>query len=104
MCASSSSKIGGTESSGVPLFGCLGCVSVIRTPWSERVAAAPRVVRGVERNDVGRRRTSSQLLGHEAHRRVDVVEEVLVAGAEVVEAGLAVGRLNEAVLRAAAVA
>src|SRR5262252_561441 len=68
------------------------------------IAATSRVVRCVERDDVGRCRTLPQLLGHETHRRVDVVEEVLVAGAEVVEARLAVGRLHEAVLRAAAVA
>ena len=41
---------------------------------------------------------------HGAHRRVNVVEEAAVAGAEVVEARLAVGGLEETVLGAAAVA
>ncbi len=45
-----------------------------------------------------------QLLGHEPHRPVDVVEERLEAGAQVVEAGIAVRRRDEPVLRAAAVA
>ena len=41
---------------------------------------------------------------HQSHRPADVVEEQFEAGAEIVEAGVAVGRGREAVLRTSAVA
>src|SRR5213078_478549 len=68
------------------------------------VAAARSVLDRVERPDVRRRAIGGEQPCHRPHRPVDVVEKRLVAGAEVVEAGVAVGRLDEAVLRAAAVA
>ena len=40
---------------------------------------------------------AAQQVGHHAHRAVDVVEEQLVAGAQVVQPGLAVRRVDEAV-------
>src|SRR5436190_9364539 len=67
------------------------------------VPAALRVLGGIERDDLRRRSAAPEPLAHEAHRPVDVVEERLVARAEVVEAGLTVRRLDEPVLGAAAV-
>ena len=49
-------------------------------------------------------RSCGEQVGHRSHRLLDVVEEELEGRAQVVEAGLAVGGGDEAVLRAAAVA
>ena len=58
----------------------------------------------VERGDVRRRSTVAQPLGHAPHGAVDVVKERLVAGAQVVQARLAVRCVDEAILGAAAMA
>lgn len=68
------------------------------------VAAAASVLVGVELDDLGRCAALRQPLGHVAHRPVDVVEKVLEAGAEIVEAGLPVRRVDEAILWTTAVA
>ena len=68
------------------------------------VAPAPRVLGGDDLHQLGRSAAGGEQLGHDRHRLLDMVEERLVARAEVVLAGLAVGRDGEAVLRAAAVA
>ena len=71
---------------------------------AEAVASAASVFSGVRPSDLGRCAIPREQSGHRAHGLVDVVEEVLEAGAEVVESRLAVGRRGEAVFRAAAVA
>jgi hypothetical protein len=55
------------------------------------VAAAACIFDRVKLHDLGWRAPAAQLLRHEAHCGVDVVEEVLVAGAEVVEPGSPLG-------------
>jgi hypothetical protein len=52
----------------------------------------------------GRRAAGPQQLAHGVHRGPDVAEERLVAGAQVMQARLAVGRGREPVLGTAAVA
>src|SRR5664279_3776103 len=52
----------------------------------------------------GRRSILPQLFSHKAHVRIDVMEEVLVAGAQIVEPILARCCLSEAVLGALSVA
>ena len=69
------------------------------------LVAAPRgVLHGVDAHDLGRRPVRAQERLHVAHGSGDVPEEGLVAGAQVVQPGLAVGVVVEAVLGAAAVA
>src|SRR5580765_8493908 len=63
----------------------------VRAAGAGVVAAALRVLRGVELDDLGRRTALGEQAAHEA-------------GAQVVEPGVAVGGGDEAVLRAAAVA
>ena len=46
----------------------------------------------------------AEFVGHESHVRIDVLEEALVARAKVIQPGLAVGRADEAMLGALAVA
>ena len=43
-------------------------------------------------HDIRRRAPMSKFIGHEFHVRVDVVEEELVGGTEVIQSGLALGR------------
>src|SRR5450755_443846 len=68
------------------------------------VATPPGVFGGVVRHQLSRRTAGGQQASHRAHRAFDVVEEQLVAGAEIVLPALAVGGGREAVLGAAAVA
>src|SRR4249920_734672 len=68
------------------------------------VAAAPRVAPGVGVHELGRGPVRPQQRAHGFHGLGDVVEEVLVAGAEVVLAGFAVRGRREPVFGAAAVA
>ena len=68
------------------------------------VAAAPGVLRRVDRHQLGGGPAGAQQPGHGVHGLGDVVEELLVAGAEVMLAGLTVGGGGEPVLGAAAVA
>src|SRR5271165_1964891 len=68
------------------------------------VAAATGVLPGVDIHELRGRAADCEQLGHGAHRLLHVVEEELVAGAQVVLAALTVWRGGEAVLRAAAVA
>jgi len=58
-----------------------------RAAGARVVSATPRVLVCIEAHDVGGREVAPHLLGHEAHGRVDVVKEVLEAGAQVVEPG-----------------
>ena len=55
-------------------------------------------------HDLGRGAVLGEERSDDPHRAVDVVEEVLEAGAQVVQPRIAVGRLDEPVLGAAAVA
>src|SRR4051794_5713502 len=59
---------------------------------------------GEHSHDVGGGAVVAEEVGHDLHVRVDVVEEALVGGAEVVEALFAGGGADEAVLGALAVA
>jgi hypothetical protein len=68
------------------------------------VAAARRVAGGIGIHDLGGRAILGEQPGHRSHRLVDVMKEALEGGAEVVEAGFAVGGAGEAVFGAAAVA
>jgi hypothetical protein len=56
------------------------------------------------RHDVGGGALVAEFVGHESHVGVDVFEEELVACAEVIQSGLAVGGQDEAMLGALAVA
>src|SRR5690348_3734135 len=49
-------------------------------------------------DDVGGRTLGTKFVCHEAHVRIDVVEEHFVSGAQVIQAGFAVGSANEAML------
>ena len=68
------------------------------------VSTAPRVRFRVQRHQLGRRPVRPEQPGHDLHRPADVVEERLVAGAQVMLARLTVGGGREPVLRAAPVA
>src|SRR6478672_8138125 len=57
------------------------------------VTAACSVLGGVERDDAGRGPSVVEALGHEPHGPVDVVEERLEAGAEVIQSRVALGCL-----------
>src|SRR5919202_2670508 len=70
-------------------------------------AEAPPQIRfffGQDAHDVRRRPICAQLGRHQPHRPVDMGEEGLEPGAQIVQAGLAVGCVEYAVLGAAAVA
>src|SRR5712671_4686785 len=62
------------------------------------VAAAPGVLFRVGRHQPGGGLVRAEQPGHRFHRLADVMEEILVAGAQVVLARLAVGRGGEPVL------
>src|ERR1022692_4204199 len=68
------------------------------------VAAAAGVLLRVGRHQLGGGPVRAEQAGHGFHGLADVAEEVLVAGAQVVLAGLAVGGGGEPVFGAAAVA
>src|SRR5512134_1186065 len=63
-----------------------------------------RVLRRVDVHELRRRSICTEEIAHRFHRRPDVSEELLVARTEVVQAGVAVGRRGEAILRTPAVA
>jgi len=65
-----------------------------RAAGARVVSATPRVLVCIEAHDVGGREVAPHLLGHEAHGRVDVVKEVLEAGAQVVEPGSPEGSIR----------
>jgi len=68
------------------------------------VAAAPGVLSRVVRHQLGGGLVRPEQPGHGFHRLADVAEEVLVAGAQVMLAGLTVGGGGEPVLGAASLA
>ena len=68
------------------------------------VATGAAGLGGEEVHDLGRLAAAPEDVRHEAHAPVGVREEDLQPGAEPVEAGLAVGREQQAVLGALAVA
>ncbi len=47
---------------------------------------------------------AAQQISHDAHGAIDVIEKLLVSGAQVVQPGLAIRRLDEAIRGTAAVA
>lgn len=59
---------------------------------------------GYPSHDVRGRSIRRQLSGHESHVRVDMTEEHLIAGAQIVQAGFAVGRFGEPMFGALAIA
>src|SRR3954468_22999766 len=70
-----------------------------------RLVAAPAcILECVELRQVGRRPVLAEQRAHDPHRAVDMMEERLEARAEIVQARVTGGRLDEAVFRAAAVA
>ena len=55
-------------------------------------------------HDVGRRTAGEKLAFHEIHSWGDMFEELVIAFTEVVQAGLPVGGMGKAILRALAIA
>lgn len=55
-------------------------------------------------HDFRRSPATAQLMGHEAHRSVDVPEELPVAGAEIIKSRLSVRGFDKSVLGALAIA
>src|SRR5260370_31519577 len=49
-------------------------------------------------HDICRRASGAEFRRHELHERIDVVEEVLVTRAEIVESGFTVGCVQESML------
>src|SRR5262249_20494449 len=68
------------------------------------VPASPGVRDGVARHQVGSRPARAEQAGHRPHRLADMVEEILITRAQIMQPWFAVGRGREPVLRAAAVA
>ena len=58
---------------------------------ARRVPAAVGVLLGIRRHQLGRCAVAHKQVGHHAHQPIDVVEEGLVAGTEVVLSALTVG-------------
>ena len=67
-------------------------------------AGGLRVACQCPRHDIGGGALLTQLVGHEAHVWIDVVEEFLIARTEIVQSGFAIRRLQEAMLGAFAIA
>ena len=68
------------------------------------IGEALRLLSHEHSRDLGRGTLLAEQPGHDPHRPIDVAEERLVTGTEVIEAIFTVGRLGEAVLGAAPVA
>src|SRR3954447_8811259 len=68
------------------------------------VPATACILQRVELRQLGRRPVLAEQHAHDPHRAVDMVEERLEPRAQIVQAGVAGRRLDEAILRAAPVA
>lgn len=78
------------------------CICVVRgVRPADTYSAWPFLAgRADNAHDIGRRAAVAQFRRHKVHEWADVVKEVFIAGAEVVQPGFAVRRLEEAMLRA----
>ena len=75
------------------------------TPARARVvAAALCIARGIDVHDLAGSAILGEQRGHPLHRLVNVAEEGLIAGTQIVEPGLAFRRGDEAILGTATVA